>query len=83
MSDPSEPKHSKILQLLGIMLMAIGGMIAVLSGLCSLAYMASMFRTSGAGESFFALPFTLVVGGVPIAVGVGVFFGGWKLYKRH
>ena len=60
-------------KLIGGILMAIGILIAGLSGLCSLVFIISGLP-SGEGAGLFTL--VLVLGGIPFAIGVGLFLGG-------
>ena len=65
--------------LFGGLLMAIGLLIALLSGLCSAVFLAKLARGSefnGAG-----LMIVVVVGGMPLLGAVGMFFGGLTLVR--
>jgi hypothetical protein len=69
------------------MLMAVGGLIVVLCGLCSLGFL--VITIGGAGGSpgqASQLPgfivMVAVIGGVPIAIGVLVFIVGRSLWRR-
>jgi hypothetical protein len=66
--------------LFGGLLLAIGGLIALLSGLCSAYFLLSMIGTRGseAGELLFLV---LFVGGIPFAIGLGLFFWGRSLVR--
>jgi hypothetical protein len=96
MSNPEpESADRAIVRFFGLMLMAVGGMIALLCGLCSLASLAAMLSSTialalrpgslgsgpGLGALFIGLPFVLVMGGVPTAVGVVVFIVGRGLWR--
>ena len=59
-------------KLIGGILMAIGILIAGLSGLCSLVFIIG--GLSGGGAELFTL--VLVLGGIPFAIGVGLTLGG-------
>ena len=59
-------------KLIGGILMAIGILIAGLSGLCSLVFIIG--GMSGEGGDLLVL--TLIVGGIPFAIGVGLTLGG-------
>jgi hypothetical protein len=67
----------------GLMLMAVGGLIAALCGLCSLTFLAgaviSMVRSPG--SMVMVLPMIAVFGGVPGAIGLGLFFWGRNLWQ--
>ena len=66
----------------GGLLLAIGIMIAGASGLCTIVFdiMALSEARSAEGLSFIAL--SLLVGGIPFVIGLGLFFWGrWLL--RH
>ena len=61
-------------------LMVLGGLIAVLSGGCTVIFLLIL-----SGEGALAVPDALAilgVGGIPCAVGVGVFFVGWWIRRR-
>jgi hypothetical protein len=66
--------------LFGGILLAIGILVAGASGLCSLAFLVSMVTSSGGGE-FASLPLVLVVGGIPFAIGLALFFAGRALIR--
>ena len=88
MSDRPEP--NPVTRFFGGLMMAAGGVIAVTSGLCSvvLTVMAlgdAIQRPSGnVGELLtLGVPMVLLFGGIPFAVGLGLFFIGRKLYREH
>ena len=61
-------------------LMVLGGLIAVLSGGCTVIFLLIL-----SGEGALAVPDALAilaVGGIPCAVGIGVFFVGWWIRRR-
>ena len=64
--------------LFGGLLLAVGILVAGVSGLCSLA-----FFVMGLGDGGLSgiLPMILVVGGLPFAIGLGLFFGGRSLLR--
>jgi hypothetical protein len=66
----------------GGLLMALGILIATLSGLCSAWFLVMMVSNPGGGE-FSGPPmlgFVAVIGGVPFLTGLGLFFWGrWLL----
>lgn len=66
----------------GGLLMAIGILIATLSGLCSAFFLLTMLTSSGGGE-FSGVPMLMmiaVIGGLPFLSGVGLFYWGrWLL----
>lgn len=65
-------------RLLGNILIACGLLVAVLSGLCSLVVLSS----GGLGSNFWdTAPIVLLFGGIPFAVGLGLFYGGRSLIK--
>ena len=66
--------------LFGGILLAIGILISGASGLCSLAFLVSMLGSHGGGE-FASLPLVLIVGGIPFAIGMGLFFAGRALIR--
>lgn len=67
----------------GALLMAIGLLIATLSGLCSAGFLMSLANGRGSGGHLngAALMFVSVVGGVPFLGGVGMFLGGLTLVR--
>ncbi|MCI3135492.1 hypothetical protein [Phenylobacterium aquaticum] len=84
MSDKSQA----VRRYFGAMLMAIGGLIAVLSGLCSLTFLGFVIwnAVTGGGRTVIAdvvqmLTLMLAFGGIPFGVGLGVFFWGRSLRK--
>jgi hypothetical protein len=65
--------------LLGGILLAVGILIAGASGLCSLVFLGmGVSEPSGLVD---VLPMILVVGGIPFAVGLGLFFLGRSLIR--
>ena len=65
----------------GGLLMAIGIIVATLTGLCS-AYFLIMFLASGLqGDGLFMIGLVLVIGGLPCLGGVGVFYWGRWLVR--
>jgi hypothetical protein len=65
--------------LLGGILLAVGILIAGVSGLCSLAVLVgSGGEFSGSGM----LPVVLLFGGIPFAIGAGLGYGGWALLRQ-
>ena len=74
--DKAPRKDDPSARLFGAILMAVGAMIALLCGLCSLTVLAS-----GGIVGFF--PFVAVIGGIPIFVGVLIFKAGLKRYKKY
>jgi hypothetical protein len=65
--------------LFGSILLAIGILIAGASGLCSLVFLVSMMSSRGGGIG--ALPLVLLVGGIPFAIGAGLFLAGRSLIR--
>ncbi len=63
-------------KLLGGIMLAIGILIAGASGLCSAVFLISMI-----GQSLEMLPLIILFGGIPFAVGLGLFFGGRALIR--
>jgi hypothetical protein len=69
-----------VAKLFGAMLMAVGVLIAGLGGLCSVGFLVMMVTEPG-GSALNGIPVVLIFGGVPIAIGVGVFIGGRALWR--
>ena len=66
-------------QLFGGILLAVGILVAGLSGLCSLAV---LFSPGEFGSGLSMLPLVALFGGPPIAVGVGLTLGGRHLIRQ-
>jgi len=65
--------------LLGGILLAVGVLVAGLSGLCSLVFLGmGLTEPSGMVDM---LPMVLLVGGIPFLIGLGLFFGGRALLR--
>ncbi|HTI68295.1 MAG TPA: hypothetical protein VL460_12180 [Caulobacteraceae bacterium] len=62
----------------GVLLMAVGGLIALLSGACTL-FVGGAGLLNGSANSM--IPGALIFGVPVIALGVGVFLGGRSLYR--
>jgi hypothetical protein len=86
MSDGAGPRP--VGRFFGGLLMAIGGLIAVTSGLCSLAVTAIGLGSNLSDASAFmtiltaGLPFLLGIGGIPFVIGLAMYFAGRSLYRR-
>ena len=68
----------------GGLLMAIGILIATLSGLCSAWFLLMMVASPSSGGEFGGMGMLViigVVGGVPFLTGLGMFFGGRALVR--
>lgn len=67
----------------GGLLMAIGILIATLSGLCSAFFLFSMLTSSGGGEfgGGGMLILIAIVGGLPFMSGLGLFYWGRALVR--
>ena len=64
-------------EVLGGILMAVGILIAGASGLCSLTVLFSSGEF--AGPSMW--PAVLLIGGIPLAAGAGIAYGGYALIR--
>jgi hypothetical protein len=89
MNEPSASPAGQVVKLFGALLMAVGGLITVLCGLCSLVFLATavqgIVQHPGApldvqGVGGFLL-LVLIFGGIPILIGVGVFIAGRRFYR--
>ncbi len=69
-----------IAKLFGALLMAAGGLIAGLCGLCSAVFLFSLAASDPSGVGGMAMV-ALFVGGIPTAVGVGLFLAGRKVWR--
>jgi len=69
-------------RLFGGILLAIGILIMTGSGLCSLAVIV-MFVSEGGGEGPGMLMLPLIVGGLPFAIGFGLFYVGKRMLRRE
>lgn len=66
----------------GGMLMAVGALVALLSGLCSLGFFVVMLsERGGAGALLGGMIMVAIIGGVPFAFGLVIFFVGRNLYR--
>ena len=75
----SEGERNPVVRFFGWLLMGIGGLIAVTAGACSLYFLVSMVASTGSGGFggvLGSLGLVAAFGGVPIAVGVGLFVAG-------
>ncbi|WP_421932607.1 hypothetical protein [Phenylobacterium sp.] len=79
----SEPRSAR--RLFGTALMAVGGLMAALSGLCTLGYagvgLVAAIQGGDDGYGIVILIVALAAGLVPILFGVGLYFGGKALRK--
>jgi hypothetical protein len=71
-------------KLVGSIMMGVGILIAGLSGLCSVAVAVMGLGSSGidAGVIVQGLGVIAVFGGIPFAMGLGLFFGGRSVVRR-
>jgi hypothetical protein len=82
MSDPSRSGEGPVVRLLGAMLMAVGCLITVLSGLCSLAFIGTtVLNTPASALSLIALATAMIMGGLPMCMGIGLFVVGRDLFR--
>ena len=61
------------------LLMTVGALIGGLSGLCTLVVVVMGMGDNGDGE---LIAMALFIGAIPIALGAGVFFVGWVLWRQ-
>ena len=72
-----QDRRDPVARLFGALLMAVGVLMMALCGLCSLVFVIST-AGGGGGETGGMLLLVLVIGGVPIAIGFGIFWlGRW------
>ena len=69
-------------RLFGGILLAVGILIMTGSGLCSIAVIV-MFVSEGGSEGPGMLMLPLIVGGLPFAIGFGLFYVGKVLLRRE
>lgn len=72
-----QDRRDPVARLFGALLMTVGVLMMALCGLCSLAFIVSVVGGGGSDVGGMLL-LVLLVGGVPIAVGFGIFWlGRW------
>jgi hypothetical protein len=79
MTDASGGERS-VAKLFGALLMAVGGLIVGLCGLCTAGFLV-MTANSDPGAAGGLLVIAAVVAGIPVAVGVLIFIGGRNLWR--
>jgi ABC-type Fe3+ transport system permease subunit len=79
-TDHDNGSGRAVAKLFGALLMAVGGLMAGLCGLCS-AGVVVMSGANGVGGAAPAMMLALIFGGPPIVIGVGVFLGGRSLWR--
>ncbi|GHC95037.1 hypothetical protein [Novosphingobium pokkalii] len=72
-----------MIRLLGAILQAIGLLIAGASGLCSAWFTVAMGTSGGLGSDPGILLLIALFGGIPFAIGLGLFFLGKRLQRRQ
>ncbi len=73
-TPPRDPMRTFV----GGAMMAIGGLVAVLCGLCTATFMVAAM-VPGGDKGFFVM--ALVIGGIPTAIGVGLFVAGRAILR--
>lgn len=77
MSEEPPNRGDAQLKWLGVLVMVVGALIALLCGLCTL-YVSAIFVGPGTRMDISALAIPLIVGGIPILTGIGMFgVGVW------
>ena len=79
MTDHDGGPGRAVAKLFGALLMAVGGLMAGLCGLCS-AWFVFMSVPNGGGGIALAM-LSLVFGGPPVVIGIGVFLWGRVLWR--
>lgn len=85
MTDPAQPRP--VARFFGGLLMAIGALIVVTAGTCCIAStLGGIFKGGSGPDNFIRTPTDALIlmsifGGIPLVVGVGMFFGGRRLYR--
>ena len=68
-------------------LVAVGGLMVLLCGSCTLVFggggVIALVRGEDAGLSVFILGVALIVGGLPTAAGVMLVMNGWKSWQAN
>lgn len=68
-------------------LVAMGGLMVLLCGSCTLVYggggLVSLIRGEDTGLSIFIVATALIVGGLPTAAGVVLLVNGWKSWQAN
>lgn len=87
MIDPPAPPSRPGMRILAArLLMAVGGIVALLSGLCSTVFLGRILieLMSGHGLSDLAVYalIVLLVGGAPLAIGLGLFVAGRSIGRK-
>jgi len=82
-----KPAGNPVAKMFGAMLMAIGGLIATLCGLCSLGFIgwgivSSVGQPNGEQALIYLVPI-LIIDAIPIGIGVLLFLGGRSLYRNN
>ena len=90
MSDQKPPRSGRPASwFFGAALIAIGALMVVLCGLCSMAFFVDFTdgasnRGSGATNNLIQTAVMVgIFGGVPIAIGVGLILVGWNLCRQR
>ena len=66
----------------GGLMLGCGILVAGLSGLCTLLVAGtSLLGASGTQEIMSVIPAALIFGGIPVGIGIGLFFGGRALIR--
>lgn len=66
----------------GGLMLGCGILVAGLSGLCTLLVAGTaMLGSSSAQETMSVIPASLIFGGIPVAIGIGLYFGGRALVR--
>jgi hypothetical protein len=79
MNEPTAQPTS-VRRIIGLILIAAGTLWMALSGLCSLAFVVTVFTEGGSvGEALSAMPMIVIVGGFSIGVGLVLFVIGRAL----
>ena len=80
MSGPADEPRSTGSQFFGWLLMAIGGLMATLCGLCSLVFGIASFAGNRPAETFSPMLIVVIVlGAPPTVIGGFIFWAGYRL----
>ena len=84
MSETPTAAPSSVRRFFAAMLILVGGLMAVLCGLCTAVFFIGGVASPGGGDPMSGMDvaiLSLFLGGIPTLIGVGLIFGGRALLK--